>query len=100
MTSVRKPEPAPPPAAAKPVVSLRKAEPAPPPQAPEPISVSINATPWAIIEIDGKEIGETPMANVLLAPGDHRFRARMSDGTVMERTIRITPDNRHIAFAR
>jgi hypothetical protein len=68
--------------------------------APEPISVSINATPWAIIEIDGEEIGETPMSGVLLSPGDHRFRARMSDGTVMERTIRIAPDNRHIAFAR
>jgi hypothetical protein len=24
----------------------------------------------------------------------------MPDGTVMERTIRIAPDNRHIAFAR
>jgi type II secretory pathway predicted ATPase ExeA len=118
VTSPRKPEPAPSAAVPGPVASRRAVEPAPParvpepvaasrkpepvPQAvaPEPVSVSINATPWAVIEIDGKEIGETPMSGILLAPGDHRFRARMPDGTVMERTIRIAPDNRHIAFAR
>ena len=74
-------------------------EPEPPLPAPRPISVSINATPWATIEIDGEEIGVTPMAGVLLAPGDHSFRARMPDGKVLEETVRIAPDNRHIAFA-
>ncbi len=79
------------------VASVR--EPASPPPAPRPISVSINATPWATIEIDGEEIGVTPMAGVLLAPGEHAFRARMPDGKVLEETVRIAPDNRHIAFA-
>ena len=74
-------------------------DPEPPPPAPPPISVSINATPWATIEIDGEEVGVTPMAGVLLAPGDHEFRARMPDGTVLEEVVRIAPDNRHIAFA-
>ena len=74
-------------------------DPEPPPPAPPPISVSINATPWATNEIDGEEVGVTPMAGVLLAPGDHEFRARMPDGTVLEEVVRIAPDNRHIAFA-
>jgi hypothetical protein len=82
------------------VASAREPEPAPPPAAPEPISVSINATPWATIEIDGEEIGITPMAGVMLAPGDHEFRVRLPDGTVLEEIVRIAPDNRHIAFAR
>jgi type II secretory pathway predicted ATPase ExeA len=80
------------------VASVREPEPAAPPPAPEPISVSINATPWATIEIDGDEVGITPVAGVLLAPGDHQFRVVMPDGTVLERIVRIAPDNRHIAF--
>ena len=52
------------------------------------------------LEIDGEEVGVTPMAGVLLTPGDHEFRARMPDGTVLEETIRIAPDNRHIAFSQ
>lgn len=75
-----------------------ESEPVPAAPAPEPIAVSINATPWATIEIDGKEIGITPMAGVLLAPGDHQFRVTMPDGRVLEETIRITRGNRHIAF--
>jgi len=82
------------------VASAREPEPAPPPPAPERISVSINATPWATIEVDGEEIGVTPMAGVLLAPGDHEFRVRMPDGTVREEIVRIAPDNRHIAFGQ
>jgi serine/threonine-protein kinase len=74
--------------------------PAAPAPAPGPISVSINATPWASIEIDGDEIGITPLAGVFLAPGDHDFRVTMPDGTILERTVRITPDNRHIAFSQ
>ena len=82
------------------VASAREPEPAPPRPVPQPISVSINATPWATIEIDGEEIGVTPMAGVLLAPGDHTFRVRMPDGTVREEIVRIAPDNRHIAFGQ
>jgi serine/threonine-protein kinase len=85
------PEPAPP---------VREPERAAPSSAVEPISVSINATPWAEIEIDGDEVGITPMAGVLLAPGEHQFRVRMPDGTVLEQTIRIAPDHRHIAFSQ
>jgi len=85
------PEPAPPVPEPEPVALL---------PAVEPISVSINATPWATIEIDGDEVGVTPMAGVLLAPGEHQFRVRMPDGTVLEEIIRIAPDHRHIAFSQ
>jgi hypothetical protein len=90
---VPEPEPVPPP---EPLAPAPEPEPAPPP--PEPISISINATPWATIEIDGEEIGVTPMAGVLLTPGDHQFRVILPDGRVLEPVIRITPENRHIAF--
>jgi type II secretory pathway predicted ATPase ExeA len=81
------------------VASAPEPEPVPAAPPPEPISVSINATPWATIEIDGEEIGVTPMAGVLLAPGNHQFRVTLPDGRVLEETVRITRGNRHIAFA-
>lgn len=34
-------------------------------------SLNINARPWAEVSIDGKSVGETPLANVILAPGEH-----------------------------
>ena len=72
--------------------------PAAPPPPAEPISVSINATPWATVEIDGEDYGVTPMAGILLAPGDHQFRVEMPDGSVLEETVPISSSNRHIAF--
>lgn len=77
------------------------AEPEPDP-APEPtpptINVSLNALPWANIEIDGQDFGVTPMADVKLTEGPHRFRARFPDGRVMERTVRIDAVRDHVTF--
>jgi type II secretory pathway predicted ATPase ExeA len=92
------------PAAPEPAVPL--AEPAAPePAAPEPaapptetVSIAINATPWAVIEIDGEEVGETPLAGIELTTGRHRFRARMPDGTVRERVVRIDADTPTVVF--
>jgi hypothetical protein len=63
-----------------------------------PIPVDINATPWATIEVDGVDLGETPIARAPLAPGSHVFRARMPDGHVIERTVQITPETRYVTF--
>jgi len=63
-----------------------------------PIPVHINATPWATIEVDGVEIGETPIAGVPLLPGNHVFKAKMPDGRVVERTVQISADSRHVTF--
>jgi hypothetical protein len=60
--------------------------------------VSVNATPWATIEIDGRLVGETPLADVPLAPGPHRFVATLPDGRVLERVVEVRPGNTNVAF--
>ena len=75
------------------------AEPAPAPEpTPRTINVSLNALPWANIEIDGQDFGVTPMADVQLTEGPHRFRARFPDGRVMERTVRVDAVRDHVTF--
>ncbi|HEX5068087.1 MAG TPA: hypothetical protein VFY49_18350 [Myxococcota bacterium] len=76
-----------------------------PEQSPEPepehgrtIAISLNALPWAHIEIDGLDVGVTPMADVKLSEGPHRFRARFPDGRVIERTVRVDAVRDHITF--
>jgi hypothetical protein len=63
-----------------------------------PIPVHINAAPWATIEVDGVEVGETPIAGIPLAPGSHLFRARMPDGRVLEKTVQIGAETRYVTF--
>jgi type II secretory pathway predicted ATPase ExeA len=72
--------------------------PAPPPPPAELVAVAINAIPWAVIEVDGEEIGETPLAGIQLPVGRHRFRARMPDGSVREQVIRIDADTTTVVF--
>ena len=60
--------------------------------------MAVNATPWATIEIDGKEAGDTPLAGLSLPAGTHLFRARMPDGRAVERRVEIGPDNRFVTF--
>jgi hypothetical protein len=62
------------------------------------LPVNLNAYPWARIEIDGIEVGETPLAGVPLRPGPHAFRAHLPDGRTVERTVEIDAENRHVAF--
>lgn len=64
----------------------------------EPVLVSVNATPWAIIEVDGIEFGETPLAEIPLLPGLHKFVAKMPGGRVVERTIQIDQKTQQIVF--
>ena len=96
------------PASRRPLERAPQLEPAPAPR-PEPgagsaylpggmISVSINATPWATIEVDGRGLGETPLARVPLSPGLHHFRAMLPDGRVHEQLIEISPERRSISF--
>lgn len=79
--------------------------PTPPPAAVAPapveitkVRIAINATPWAMIEIDGEPVGETPLSDVSLPVGRHRFVARMPDGSVRERVIRIDADHDAVVF--
>jgi len=63
-----------------------------------PLAVHINASPWANVEVDGIDLGVTPLANIPLFAGAHSFRARMPDGRVIERTIEIDAERRFISF--
>ena len=63
-----------------------------------PIRVNLNAQPWARIEIDGKDVGVTPLANLPLKPGVHRFRAHLPGGRVIERIERVDAYRDHLHF--
>lgn len=102
-------EPAQPSAAPAAPVSRMLDEPAPPipaapadsaPAAPPAatLEISINATPWAIVEVDDRELGETPLGGVRVSPGTHRFRARFPDGRVIDRTLEIDAAHRTLVF--
>ncbi|MBW2396913.1 MAG: PEGA domain-containing protein [Deltaproteobacteria bacterium] len=64
------------------------------------VRVHINATPWARVTIDGRELGTTPLGNVQLTVGSHALRAELADGTVIEREIEIDADHRHVVITR
>ena len=100
------------------VASPRAAEPSPPPRgerqlrrragpaagareiapAAATLSVQVNARPWANIEVDGVDLGPTPIAGIPLLAGRHHFRARMPDGRVIERDVDVSAENRFIVF--
>jgi hypothetical protein len=63
-----------------------------------PLAVQINASPWANVEVDGIDLGVTPLANIPLFAGAHAFRVRMPDGRVIERTVEIDAERRFISF--
>jgi hypothetical protein len=62
------------------------------------VSVSLNARPWARIEVDGRDVGLTPLAGLRLTQGAHRFRARLADGRVIERTVQIDSGSNRVVF--
>ncbi len=62
------------------------------------VSVHLNASPWAFIQVDGVDLGPTPIADIPLLAGKHRFHARMPDGRVVERVVEVTEKNRFIVF--
>jgi type II secretory pathway predicted ATPase ExeA len=110
------PEPEPEPAAPTPRTEapVARTEPGPAPEsapAPEPapaqpageprfgtVSVQVNARPWALIQVDGVDLGPTPIAGIPLLAGKHQFRARMPDGRMVERAVEISESNRFVVF--
>ncbi len=58
-----------------------------------PGRLSIVASPWSEVEVDGVPRGPTPLVNLGLEPGRHRLRLRPSTGgPPLERTIEIRPE--------
>ena len=62
------------------------------------VRIQINATPWAVIRVDGEDVGVTPLAGVMLEPGLHRFEARFPNGEVEEREIEVDEIRRFVSF--
>jgi serine/threonine-protein kinase len=95
-------EPAPPPADAAPVKTTRPDTRPPPAPAPArrdppkpagpPGFITIDSTPiYAVIFIDGKRHGETPLVRISLPPGKHSVRAVSPSGASRTMTIVIEP---------
>lgn len=71
--------------------------PPPPVRPPEPAAedktpgvLSIDATPWAEVTLDGKRIGETPLANVRASPGPHTLVLKNPDnGKVVKKQLTV-----------
>jgi serine/threonine-protein kinase len=71
----------------------------PPVPAGPPGFITIDSTPvYAVIYIDGKKYGETPLVNISVPPGRHAVKAVSSSGTT--RTLSITIESGKTAPVR
>jgi hypothetical protein len=52
--------------------------------------VSLNASPWATVFMDGQSVGETPIGNLSVPIGPHEFAFRNPQLGEQRRTIMIT----------
>ncbi|HEX4601499.1 MAG TPA: PEGA domain-containing protein [Gemmatimonadales bacterium] len=87
----------PPPAQPKAAHARRRPTPRPavrrserPAVAVEPGRLSINATPWGVVSIDGRVVGNTPLLDLAVAPGLHRMRVQRAGFKAVERVIPVT----------
>ncbi len=61
-----------------------------PPAGGPPGTITIDSAPvYAVIYIDGKKIGETPLVNIKVAPGKHAVRAVSPSGATKNLSITI-----------
>jgi len=54
--------------------------------AAEPAHLFINSTPWGVLYVDDRQIGNTPQADVKVAPGSHSIRVTR-DGYLSYETV-------------
>ncbi len=60
-----------------------------------PGSLALEATPWAEVNLDGKSIGETPLANVSVLPGVHTLVFKNPEtGKSVKRVVQVHPGQR------
>jgi hypothetical protein len=60
--------------------------------------VFVNAVPAARIEIDGRDVGSTPIVGLPIPPGTRRFAASFADGRRVERTIQVEGAEVYVLF--
>ena len=58
----------------------------PTPSAVEPAHLFINSTPWGVLYVDDKQIGNTPQADLKVPPGSHSIRVAR-DGYLSYETV-------------
>jgi serine/threonine-protein kinase len=51
--------------------------------------LEINAIPWAVVFVDGRRVGETPLQGLALPPGQHRVRLESPTRKIV-RTLTVT----------
>ncbi|MEN8160695.1 MAG: PEGA domain-containing protein, partial [Myxococcota bacterium] len=68
------------------------------PAAPAGPRLSVNAKPWASIQLDGKDVGETPLGELRLTPGSHVVTATLPDGRVIERQVEARAGDLYLVF--
>jgi hypothetical protein len=84
--------PEPPAEAASVVEPQPRPAPAPaPPARKASARLSIDSDPFAVIELDGKPLGTTPLYQLPVPPGRHALRAETGDGRVQRRAIDLAP---------
>jgi hypothetical protein len=54
-------------------------------------SLSINATPWAEVTLDGRTLGETPIANVTARAGSHELVFKHPQHGELKQTVVVKP---------
>jgi serine/threonine-protein kinase len=54
----------------------------------KPGFLTLDARPYATVYVDGRRVGDTPIVDLALQPGEHRVRAVSADGTT--RRFRVT----------
>jgi serine/threonine-protein kinase len=54
-------------------------------------SLFVNAAPWGQLYVDGQLVGNTPKANLSLAPGPHTIRVVREGFEPFERAIQVAP---------
>ena len=59
--------------------------------APKVSYLSVDATPYATVFIDGEKKGITPLVRMELSPGLHRMIARTEDGRTKRFTLQLDP---------
>lgn len=65
-----------------------------------PVTIRVDADPPAHILIDGREQGQTPLVDLELASGRHRFEIIFPDGTRLLRQKRIGADRLELRFTQ
>jgi hypothetical protein len=60
--------------------------------------VFVNAVPAARIEIDGRDVGSTPIVGLPVAPGARHFVASFADGRRLERRVEVEGTEVYVLF--